>query len=90
MYTKKHRSSGSYAQSTTSDVSSLTSTTMSSHDLLSRSPPKPPARDFLDSQEKTLFMQVFVEEVGLWMDSLDPAKHVRVDSRYSSINTNLL
>lgn len=33
-------------------------------------------RDFLNQQEETLFMQVFVEEVGLWMDSLDPMKHV--------------
>ncbi|KAF2703223.1 hypothetical protein K504DRAFT_474084 [Pleomassaria siparia CBS 279.74] len=32
-------------------------------------------RDYLDSQEEVLFMQVFVEEVGLWMDSMDPDKH---------------
>ncbi|CAK3993052.1 Adhesion and hyphal regulator 1 [Lecanosticta acicola] len=32
-------------------------------------------KEFLDSQEETLFMQVFVEEVGLWMDSMDPSKH---------------
>ena len=36
----------------------------------------PPMRDYLDSAEETLFMQVFVEEVGLWMDSMDPHKHV--------------
>jgi len=29
----------------------------------------------LTSAEETLFMQVFVEEVGLWMDSMDPHKH---------------
>ena len=80
MHTKKHRNPDSYVQSTASDISSLTPTTMNSHGFLSRSSPKLPARDFLDSQEKTLFMQVFVEEVGLWMDSLDPAKHVRDDS----------
>ena len=34
------------------------------------------ARDYLDSPEEVLFMQVFVEEVGLWMDSMDPYKHV--------------
>lgn len=34
-------------------------------------------RDFLNTQEEVLFMQVFVEEVGLWMDSMDPQKHVR-------------
>lgn len=33
-------------------------------------------RDYLTSPEETLFMQVFVEEVGLWMDSMDPHKHV--------------
>ncbi|KAF2188100.1 hypothetical protein K469DRAFT_684858 [Zopfia rhizophila CBS 207.26] len=33
------------------------------------------ARDYLDTQEEVLFMQVFVEEVGLWMDSMDPLKH---------------
>ena len=32
-------------------------------------------KDYLESQEETLFMQVFVEEVGLWMDSMDPQKH---------------
>ncbi|KAI7022959.1 hypothetical protein KC362_g12861, partial [Hortaea werneckii] len=32
-------------------------------------------RQYLDSQEETLFMQVFVEEVGLWMDSMDSQKH---------------
>lgn len=32
-------------------------------------------RDFLNTAEETLFMQVFVEEVGLWMDSMDPMKH---------------
>jgi hypothetical protein len=34
------------------------------------------ARDYLTSPQETLFMQVFVEEVGLWMDSMDPHKHV--------------
>lgn len=37
--------------------------------------PSEAARDYLDSQEEVLFMQVFVEEVGLWMDSMDPLKH---------------
>lgn len=32
-------------------------------------------REFLNTAEETLFMQVFVEEVGLWMDSMDPLKH---------------
>ncbi|KAL9089424.1 MAG: hypothetical protein Q9165_005745 [Trypethelium subeluteriae] len=32
-------------------------------------------REYLNNQEEVLFMQVFVEEVGLWMDSMDPMKH---------------
>ena len=32
-------------------------------------------RDYLNSPEEVLFMQVFVEEVGLWMDSMDADKH---------------
>ncbi|KAK5117360.1 hypothetical protein LTR62_005977 [Meristemomyces frigidus] len=32
-------------------------------------------KEFLNTQEETLFMQVFVEEVGLWMDSMDSQKH---------------
>jgi len=35
----------------------------------------PERKDYLDNQEETLFMQVFVEEVGLWMDSMDSQKH---------------
>ena len=35
----------------------------------------PERKEYLDNQEETLFMQVFVEEVGLWMDSMDPHKH---------------
>lgn len=40
----------------------------------SLTPPKEP-RNYLDSAEEVLFMQVFVEEVGLWMDSMDSKKH---------------
>ncbi len=38
--------------------------------------PPSESRDYLNSPEEVLFMQVFVEEVGLWMDSMDPMKHV--------------
>ena len=34
------------------------------------------ARDLLNTPEETLYMQVFVEEVGAWMDSMDSMKHV--------------
>lgn len=33
------------------------------------------ARRILSSPEEVLFMQVFVEEVGIWMDSMDQMKH---------------
>jgi hypothetical protein len=33
-------------------------------------------REYLNTKEEVLYMQVFVEEVGLWMDSMDPQKHV--------------
>jgi len=33
-------------------------------------------RETLTDPEELLFMQVFVEEVGIWMDSMDPYKHV--------------
>lgn len=32
-------------------------------------------KDHLIDKDSTLFMQVFVEEVGLWMDSMDAQKH---------------
>lgn len=38
--------------------------------------PSEEKREFLNTQEEVLFMQVFVEEVGLWMDSMDSMKHV--------------
>ena len=68
--------------------SSASDSTFSSHTLGAQShapfePPEPSMtppsdpRAPLSSPEELLFMQVFVEEVGLWMDSMDPYKHVR-------------
>ena len=37
-------------------------------------------RDYLTASDECLLLQVFVEEVGLWMDSMDPHKHVGVSS----------
>ncbi len=41
-------------------------------------PPGPPdaCRDYLTDPEEVLLMQVFVDNVGLWMDTYDPMKHV--------------
>ena len=51
------------------------------------SPPSEP-RKYLDSREEVLFMQVYVEEVGLWMDSLDTQKHVRIILGIGVLNSN--
>lgn len=39
--------------------------------------PPSDTRETLTDPEELLFMQVFIEEVGIWMDSMDPYKHVR-------------
>lgn len=39
-------------------------------------------RDMLTNPEELLFMQVFVEEVAIWMDSMDPYKHVRISAEW--------
>ena len=39
-------------------------------------------RETLNDPEELLFMQVFVEEVGIWMDSMDPYKHVSARCSY--------
>ena len=33
-------------------------------------------REILNNADELLYMQVFVEEVAIWMDSMDPYKHV--------------
>jgi Fungal Zn(2)-Cys(6) binuclear cluster domain len=38
----------------------------------------PQGREYMENPEEVLFMQVFVEEVGVWMDSMDAIKHVRL------------
>lgn len=38
----------------------------------------PETRTALTTAEEVLFMQVFVEEVGVWMDSMDRYKHVSI------------
>jgi hypothetical protein len=67
----------------------------------SRPPPRAPTSDrtlspapretksYLENAEETLFMQVFVEEVGIWMDSLDPLKHVSFQVPCHHILANL-
>ena len=39
-------------------------------------------RPYLNDAEEVLLMQVFVEEVGVWMDSMDEMKHVRMQCEW--------
>lgn len=49
----------------------------------------PTSRDYLHNQEEVLFMQVYVEEVGLWMDSMDSRKHVGQSLSYEPRHLSL-
>lgn len=52
--------------------------------------PPSETRETLTDPEELLFMQVFVEEVGIWMDSMDPYKHVSVFLRITEGYANSL
>ena len=53
----------------------LGANSMSSYTKQTLTPPSE-TRDSLTDPEELLLMQVYVEEVGIWMDSMDPYKHV--------------
>lgn len=61
--------------STNSDVSYLPTAPPTAYSNPELPTPPSETREYLSTQEEVLFMQVFVEEVGLWMDSMDPMKH---------------
>lgn len=69
-----------HSSSTTESTFSSQTLAQSSHNSYSNSEqtltPPSESRPSINSPEELLFMQVFVEEVGLWMDSMDPYKHV--------------
>lgn len=69
-HTSSHQS-----RSAESDSPFLAPPSTSQSNLEQSLTPPNETRDYLNSPEELLFMQVFVEEVGLWMDSLDPMKH---------------
>ncbi|KAK1996086.1 hypothetical protein LX36DRAFT_581110 [Colletotrichum falcatum] len=50
----------------------------------------PGEREYLNSPEEILYMQVFVEEVGVWMDSLDKEKHFSRLIPYHSLKSPML
>ncbi|OHE94091.1 hypothetical protein CORC01_10666 [Colletotrichum orchidophilum] len=47
-------------------------------------------REYLNSPEEILYMQVFVEEVGVWMDSLDKEKHFSRLIPYHALKSPML
>ena len=51
----------------------------SPQDSMGMQVPEPQGADYLTDQKKVLYMQVFVEEIGIWMDSMDSMKHVSWD-----------
>jgi len=54
------------------------------------SPRSLPTRDYLKSQEEVLYMQVFVEEIGIWMDSMDAHKHFSRLLPFHALNEPML
>ena len=69
-----HQHNHSNADSTYSTMHPAPQTAYSDSDHTLTSPDE--TRDYLTTPDEVLYMQVFVEEVGLWMDSMDPHKHV--------------
>ncbi|KAF6808204.1 C6 zinc finger domain-containing protein [Colletotrichum sojae] len=47
-------------------------------------------REYLNSPEEILYMQVFVDEVGVWMDSLDKEKHFSRLIPYHALKSPML
>lgn len=64
------------------------------HDGMMTPPPSEKAavaeREYLNSEEEMYYMQVFVEEVGVWMDSLDREKHFSQLMPYSALKSPML
>ena len=71
---QRHESvnSDSTFSSQTLGANSMSSYTNSKQTLT----PPSDTRETLTDPDELLYMQVFVEEVGIWMDSMDPFKHV--------------
>ncbi len=56
----------------------------------SASPVPLATRDYLKTQEEVLYMQVFVEEIGIWMDSMDSHKHFSRLLPFHALNEPML
>lgn len=58
--------------------------------LMTPSSEKSGEREYLNSPEELRFMQVFVSEVGVWMDSLDKEKHFSRMIPYHALKCSML
>lgn len=65
---------------TANTLGTSSSTTFNNGDSMLTPPDDEQHRAVLTDPEELLFMQVFVEEVGIWMDSMDTYKHVSFPS----------
>ena len=75
----QHQRHGSINSDSTFSSHTIGSTSVSSYNNTKQTlTPPSETRQVLTDPEELLFMQVFVEEVGIWMDSMDPYKHVSV------------
>lgn len=79
------------SQQHTRAPSSYSNPTPSSYTMEQSGSPTPlPTRDYLKSQEEVLYMQVFVEEIGIWMDSMDAHKHFSRLLPFHALNEPML
>lgn len=75
-FNRRHRHRGSTSSAHTDNSSTTIRQAPPPADLVPTEPSlQSEVRSILNRSEETLFMQVFVEEVGIWMDTLDPLKH---------------
>ncbi|KAH9882117.1 hypothetical protein J1614_001289 [Plenodomus biglobosus] len=79
------------SQQHTRAPSNYSNPTPSSYTMEQSGSPTPlPTRDYLKSQEEVLYMQVFVEEIGIWMDSMDAHKHFSRLLPFHALNEPML
>ncbi|KAF2855823.1 hypothetical protein T440DRAFT_164260 [Plenodomus tracheiphilus IPT5] len=79
------------SQQHTRATSNYSNPTPSSYTMEQSGSPTPlPTRDYLKSQEEVLYMQVFVEEIGIWMDSMDAHKHFSRLLPFHALNEPML
>ena len=72
----QHQRHASINSDSTFSSHTLGANSVSSYNKPQTLTPPTETRETLNDPEELLFMQVFVEEVGIWMDSMDPYKHV--------------